>query len=59
MEEWFNSEGIMDQIIDFGGTVVLAIVTLIIGFWIAGLIGRVMDKAMQKREVDETVRPFW
>jgi len=58
MEEWFNSEGLMDQIIDFGGTVVLAIVTLIIGFWIAGLIGRLANKAMQKREVDDTVRPF-
>ncbi|NBB88186.1 MAG: mechanosensitive ion channel [Bacteroidetes bacterium] len=58
MEEWFNTEGLMDQIIDFGGTVVLAIVTLIIGFWIAGLIGRLANKAMQKREVDDAVRPF-
>lgn len=58
MEEWFNSEGMINQIIDFGGTVVLAIVTLIIGFWIAGLIGRLANKAMQKREIDDTVRPF-
>lgn len=58
MEDWFSSEGISNQIIDFGTTVVIAIITLIIGFWIAGMIGRLVNKTMQKRGVDDTVRPF-
>jgi small conductance mechanosensitive channel len=58
MEDWFSSEGITNQIIEFGSTVVIAIITLIIGFWIAGFVGRLIDKTMQKRGVDDTVRPF-
>jgi len=58
MEEWFSNEDITNQIIDFGGTVVIAIITLIIGFWIAGFVGRMVNKNMQKRGVDDTVRPF-
>lgn len=59
MEDWFSSEGVTNQIIDFGGTVVIAIITLIIGFWVAGFISRLLNKTMQKRGVDDTIRPFF
>ncbi|MEM6830021.1 MAG: mechanosensitive ion channel domain-containing protein [Bacteroidota bacterium] len=51
-----------DQLIDLvwkhGPTLVLAIVTLIIGLWIVGIIIRSMGKAMEKRNVDPSLAPF-
>lgn len=35
-----------------------AIITLIIGFWIAGKVTKLVGKAMKKGKVDENVRPF-
>ncbi|TVR82853.1 MAG: mechanosensitive ion channel family protein [Saprospirales bacterium] len=59
MEEYIDSEVILETAIGFGAQVLLALVTLVIGFWIAGRIGRVMRNRLQKRSVDPTVIPFF
>ena len=38
--------------------VVGAILTLVIGFWIIGRITHMLRKTMEKRGIDETIRPF-
>ncbi len=45
-------------IVSYGGQLVLAILTLIIGFWIIGKIVRVIKKVFDKRGFDETLQPF-
>lgn len=47
-----------DLIITYGAKVVLAIVFLLIGLWIIKRIVGAVDKRMQKREVDPSLRPF-
>ncbi len=42
----------------YGGRVVLAILTLIIGLWLIGWITRLLSAAMTKRHVDRDVQPF-
>lgn len=54
--------GYLDQIkglvIAYGGRVLLAIIVLIVGLWIIKRIVKVASKAMHKRDVDESLRPF-
>jgi small conductance mechanosensitive channel len=45
-------------IVDYAPSVVGAILTLIIGFWIIGRITNGMDRMMEKKGMDETIRPF-
>lgn len=59
MEEYLDSEVIIETAIGFGTQVLLALLTLIIGFWLAGKLGSVMKKRLQKRNVDPTVIPFF
>lgn len=51
-----------DQLVTFvtiyGGKVLLAIVTLIVGLWVIGWITRLLATAMAKRHVDRDVQPF-
>ena len=42
----------------YGGRVVLAILTLVIGLWVIGWITRILSLAMTKRHVDRDVQPF-
>lgn len=51
-------EGTQDLIIKYGASVVLAIITLIIGLWIIKRIVKVIGKGMDKNEVDPSLRPF-
>ena len=55
-------QGFYDQILTFvalyGGKIVLAILTLIIGLWLIGWITRILSTAMTKRHVDRDVQPF-
>lgn len=44
--------------IEFAPTVVMAILTLIIGLWIIGSLTKFANKSMKKRNVDDTIRPF-
>ncbi len=48
----------MDLIIAYGGQLVLAILTLIIGFWVIGKITKSMKRIFIARGIDETLQPF-
>ncbi|WP_420317728.1 mechanosensitive ion channel family protein [Ekhidna sp.] len=48
----------IDIIMTWGPKVIAAIVTLLIGLWIIGIITRGISKTMQKRDVDPSLRPF-
>lgn len=58
MEDMINLEVLSKKALDFGGTVLIALITLIIGFWLAGKIGNILKKSLERREVDSTVSPF-
>ncbi|MDH3650345.1 MAG: mechanosensitive ion channel family protein [Saprospiraceae bacterium] len=53
---------IIDQLtsiaVDYAPKVAGAVVTLILGFWIIGMIVKGVRKAMERRGVDESIRPF-
>lgn len=53
-----NLEQIRSMLIDYAPKVVGAILMLIIGFMIIGWVARLVSKSLQKRNVDESVRPF-
>ncbi|MBD2752307.1 mechanosensitive ion channel family protein [Spirosoma validum] len=42
----------------YGGRVLLAIITLIVGLWVIGWITRLLSSAMTRRHVDRDVQPF-
>ncbi|MEQ9466271.1 MAG: mechanosensitive ion channel [Ekhidna sp.] len=48
----------IDLVMTWGPKVLAAIVTLILGLWVIGIITRGIGKTMQKREVDLSLRPF-
>jgi len=58
MEKYFSLEKITELITVYTPKVIGAILTLIIGFWLAGFLTRIVKNMMQKRGVDESVRPF-
>lgn len=58
MENLFDLQVFSEQITKFAPKVVGAILTLLIGFWLIGWITRIVKNAMEKRGVDETIRPF-
>ena len=57
-----NAQRIYDQVLTFatlyGGRILLAIITLIVGLWIIGWIVRLLSSVMAKRHVDRDVQPF-
>lgn len=58
MENFFDLEVLSAQITAYAPKVLGAILTLIIGFWIAGRITNVARKGMQRSGLDETIVPF-
>lgn len=46
-------------LLQYGPTVVLALVTLIVGFIIIGFLNKALRKIMEKREVDPSLKPFF
>ncbi len=56
LEQYWDSA--QDLMIQFGGKFVLAIVLLIVGFWIINRFTSFLSKIMKKREMDESLRPF-
>lgn len=58
MEQYFDFEHFRQLITDYTPQVIGAIITLIIGFWLAGLITGWARKSLEKRGVDATIRPF-
>ena len=51
-------ERITEMAIAYAPKVALAILTLVVGFWIIGWITRLTKRTMKKRGVDDTIRPF-
>ena len=58
MESFFDLETLRTQLTEWAPTVVGAILTLIIGFWLVGWITGLAKKAMKRSSLDETIRPF-
>lgn len=54
----FNVEGLVNQLIAWAPKLVGAILVLIIGFWIVGIISRMIGKAMDNAGLDRDVHPF-
>jgi small conductance mechanosensitive channel len=54
----FNVESITTLAITYGLKLLLAILTLIVGLWVIKLIMRTMGKAMERRNIDVTLRQF-
>lgn len=52
------TEMAIDLAMAWGPKVIAAIVTLLAGLWIIGMITRGVSKTMQKRDVDPSLRPF-
>ncbi len=48
-----------EGLIAYGGKLVLAIVLLIVGFWIIKKITKIVKKILEKRNVDPTLLPFF
>ncbi len=49
---------LMELALQYGPTLLMAILTLIIGFWIIGWVVRLVSNTMKKNGIDETIRPF-
>jgi len=58
MEKYFNFEKISDLVALYTPKVIGAVLTLIIGFWLAGFLTNMVRRMMEKRGVDQSVRPF-
>lgn len=54
----FDFSQLSSMVVAYLPKVAGAILTLIIGFWIIGMITRAAGKMMSRRGVDETIRPF-
>jgi len=48
----------IDLAIEYGPKLLLAIATLIIGSWVVKMLGRLLDKALNKMNFDETLQPY-
>lgn len=63
MEEVTNeasryTEMAIDLAMTWGPKVIAAIVTLLLGLWIIGMVTRAIGRTMQKKDVDASLRPF-
>jgi small conductance mechanosensitive channel len=45
-------------IVAYGGQLVLAIITLIVGFWVISKIAKALKRGFGKKSLDETLQPF-
>ena len=58
MEGLFNLEKFSGMVTEYAPKVAGALLTLIIGFWVIGMIVSGVKKLLKKNDVDETVQPF-
>lgn len=56
--DFFDLDKLSELITAYAPKVVGALLTLIIGFWIVGRIIRGVERNMENRKMDETIRPF-
>jgi small conductance mechanosensitive channel len=54
----FNLENLMNLAIVYGLKLLLAVITLVIGLWVIKILMRAVRKAMEKRDLDVTLRQF-
>lgn len=54
----FNLEKLSELVTAYAPKVVGALLTLIIGFWIIGRVIRAVERSMENRKMDKTIRPF-
>lgn len=59
MLEYLSIEKITDLALEFTPRMLGAIITLIVGFWIAARVASMVRRSMEQRSVDKTVRPFF
>lgn len=52
------NEYLLDLVKNFGPSLVLAIVTLILGFWIIRIITRLIKKGLKRSNIDDSLVPF-
>jgi small conductance mechanosensitive channel len=57
--DFFSVEALKGMVMEYAPLVVGAILTLVIGFWIAGVITRSVKRVMEKRDLDPSLRPFF
>ncbi|MFY0652486.1 MAG: mechanosensitive ion channel [Cyclobacteriaceae bacterium] len=53
-----NTEDLMPLIMEYGQKLILIVVTLIIGFWVIGIVMKGLSKAMEKKELDKSLSLF-
>jgi small conductance mechanosensitive channel len=58
MNDLFDMAKFSELLTEYTPKVIGAVLTLIIGFWIIGMIVSGVKKMMKKRDVDETIQPF-
>jgi len=58
MLDFLDFDSLSTQITTYAPQVIGAILTLIIGFWIIAKITSTINRSMEKRGMDETIRPF-
>ena len=58
--EKFNhlNEYLLDLLKEYGPSLLLAIATLIIGFWVIGIITRLIKRGLKRSNTDESLAPF-
>jgi small conductance mechanosensitive channel len=56
--DFLNMETLSNLFTNYAPKVVGALLTLLIGLWIIGMIARAADKAMLRSGIDDTLRPF-
>ena len=58
MEGLFDMTKLSGMVTEYAPKVIGALLTLIIGFWIIGMVVRGVENLMKKNGFDETIRPF-
>lgn len=58
MLDFLDFDALSKQITTYAPQVIGAILTLIIGFWVISKITGALNRTMEKRGMDETIRPF-
>ena len=58
MENLLNFDALSLMFTSYAPKIIGAILTLLIGFWLAGKLSGLVKKTMTKRGIDETVHPF-
>jgi len=58
MDNLFSLEKFSDLVTNYAPGVVGAILTLIIGFWVIGMIVSGIQKMKKKNGIDKTIQPF-